>query len=248
LRAGGALKGIQAILPDQLRGVVDMIPKRERVRPGICSPAIHRAENTARRRVALLAGCAQQVLDSNINAATIRVLQRHGCDVVIAEGSSCCGSLDLHMGRERNARAWARTNLQAWCRELDGARLDAIVINASGCGTTVKDYGHLLAYDPDWAEPARRIAMLARDFSEFLHSIGFRPTNAPGPYRTAYHDPCSIQHGQRLTNEPRELLRRAGFSVIDVPENISAAAQPEPTIFCNRKWQVRWDGVRRNTL
>jgi glycolate oxidase iron-sulfur subunit len=218
LRAGGALKGIQAILPDQLRGVVDMIPKRERVRPGICSPAIHRAENTARRRVALLAGCAQQVLDSNINAATIRVLQRHGCDVVIAEGSSCCGSLDLHMGRERNARAWARTNLQAWCRELDGARLDAIVINASGCGTTVKDYGHLLAYDPDWAEPARRIAMLARDFSEFLHSIGFRPTNAPGPYRTAYHDPCSIQHGQRLTNEPRELLRRAGFTVIDVPE------------------------------
>src|SRR4029077_15482061 len=114
--------------------------------------------------------------------------------------------------------AWARTNLQAWCRELDGARLDAIVINASGCGTTVKDYGPLLAYHPDWAEPARRIAMLARDFSEFLHSIGFRPTNAPGPYRTAYHDPCSIQHGQRLTNEPREFLRGAGFSVIDVPE------------------------------
>jgi glycolate oxidase iron-sulfur subunit len=218
LRAGAAITAMRAILPAGMRSLVDMIPKNSRVRPNLLAPAIFKAEGTVRRRVALLAGCAQQVLDGNINAATIRVLQRHGCEVVIVKGAGCCGSLTLHMGREADARACARANVQAWWRELEADGLDAIVINASGCGTTVKDYGHLFAHDPILREPAQRIAALARDVSEFLHEIGFEPRTPPGRYRTAYHDPCSIQHGQRLTREPRDLLANAGFEVVDVPE------------------------------
>jgi glycolate oxidase iron-sulfur subunit len=137
---------------------------------------------------------------------------------VIASGAGCCGSLTLHMGREREARASAVSNVRAWSRELAGGGLDAIVVNASGCGTTVKDYGHLLARDPVWAEPARRIAALARDVSEVLDDLGLGEPIKPAAYRVAYHDPCSMQHGQRVARQPRDLLRAAGFHVVDVPE------------------------------
>jgi glycolate oxidase iron-sulfur subunit len=122
------------------------------------------------------------------------------------------------MGREVDALASARANVRAWSRELEGGGLDAVVVNASGCGTTVKDYGHLLARDAAWAEPARRVAGLARDVSEFVSDIGLKAPVMPAAYRVAYHDPCSMQHGQRVTSEPRALLRTAGFQVLDVPE------------------------------
>jgi glycolate oxidase iron-sulfur subunit len=168
--------------------------------------------------VTLLAGCAQQALDGAINAATVRLLARHGCEVVIAEGAGCCGSLTLHMGREADALSSARANLRAWSRELETGGLDAIVINASGCGSTVKDYGHLFAREPAWAEPARRVAALARDVSEVLNDLGLKPPIMPTGYRVAYHDPCSMQHVQHVTSEPRALLRAAGFHVLEVPE------------------------------
>jgi glycolate oxidase iron-sulfur subunit len=191
--------------------MLDMIPPAER--PDILEPHVFRAEGPRRQRVALLAGCAQQALDGAINAATIRLLTRHGCEVVVADGAGCCGSLVLHMGREDEAKAAARANIIAW--SLAG-ELDAIVVNASGCGTTVKDYGHLLAYDAEFAEPARRIGALARDVSEVLADLGVKG-DAPG-YRVAYHDPCSMQHVQHVTQQPRDLLTRAGFRVVDVPE------------------------------
>jgi glycolate oxidase iron-sulfur subunit len=162
-------------------------------------------------RVALLAGCAQQVLDRNINAATIRLLQRHGCDVVVARGAGCCGALPLHMGRAAQGKHLARANIAAWGREL-ATGLDALVINASGCGTTVKDYGQLVGGDA-----ARRIGALARDVTELLSAIGMRDGSAK-PYRVAYHDACSLQYGQRVTRRPRQLLAQAGFDVLDVPE------------------------------
>jgi glycolate oxidase iron-sulfur subunit len=217
LRFGRLAKSFVSLLPRELRTLVEMIPA-EALQPELLAPGSFAAQGLRRKRVALLTGCAQQALDAAINAATIRLLTRHGCDVVIARGAGCCGSLALHMGRETDARRAARANVAAWSRELATSGLDAIVVNASGCGTTVKDYGHLLARDPDAATPARRIAALTRDVSELLEEIGLTAPDRPSAYRVAYHDPCSMQHGQHVTREPRDLLRAAGFDLIDVPE------------------------------
>jgi len=210
LHLAALVRGLSGLLPARLRPMFAMMPD---LHPDILVPQLFRAEGARRGRVALLAGCAQQALDGRINAATIRVLQRHGYDVVVADGAGCCGSLTLHMGRQAAAAAAARRNVGAWMREVRGAGLDAVIVNASGCGTTVKDYGHLLADDDD----ARTIAALARDVTEFLAGIGLRPAAAPA-LTVAYHDPCSMQHGQRVTRPPRDLLRSAGFKVVDVPE------------------------------
>jgi glycolate oxidase iron-sulfur subunit len=205
-------------LPPPLRALVDMIPSTDHLRPDIIGAGTRAAEGCRRRRVALLVGCAQQALDGAINAATMRLLTRHGCEVVIASGAGCCGSLALHMGREVDAQASAAANVQAWSRELAAGGLDSIVVNASGCGTTVKDYGHLLKCRPAWAESARRVASLARDVSEVLDDIGLSTPMNTRAYRVAYHDPCSMLHGQRVTRQPRDLLRAAGYHVIDIPE------------------------------
>lgn len=213
MRAGRAGKAISPVLPRRLRAMLDIMPPA--VRPAFLGPQIFKSEGRSRKRVALLAGCAQQALNGNINAATVRLLTRHGCEVVIAKGAGCCGSLALHMGRQAGARAAARAIVRAWQRESERDGLDAIVVNASGCGTTIKDYGHLFAHDPQLATPARRVAALARDISEILKEIGLA---APRAYRVAYHDPCSMQHGQRVTREPRALLEAAGFVLLDIPE------------------------------
>jgi glycolate oxidase iron-sulfur subunit len=167
-------------------------------------------------RVALLPGCAQQVVAPEINEATIRLLTRHGCEVVVAEGSGCCGALVHHLGQEAPALAFAKANIDAW--ESAGP-LDAIVINASGCGTTVKDYGFMLREDPAYAEKAARISALARDVSEVVASLDIeRRTEEGRGLRVAYHSACSLQHGQKLHREPKVLLAAAGFEAVDVPE------------------------------
>jgi glycolate oxidase iron-sulfur subunit len=172
-------------------------------------------------RVALLPGCAQKVLAPEINEATIRLLTRHGCEVVVAQGSGCCGSLAHHLGQERQALDLSRANIDAWERERSVSGLDAIVINASGCGTTVKDYGFMLRSEPAYAEKAARIASLARDVTEVIASLGLRQPVAgavTAKRRVAYHSACSMQHGQRLHAGPKELLEAGGFEPIDVPE------------------------------
>ena len=174
-----------------------------------------RAKKT--RRVALLEGCAQKVLSPQINAATRRLLERHGCEVVVSRGSGCCGALNHHLG-QREGEDFARKNVLAWSREIEGGGLDAIVINASGCGTTVKDYGFLFRADPVLRGRAERVAALARDVSEFLGEIGLQAPVAPSGVVVAYHSACSLQHGQRITRLPRELLKQSGFVVVDPPE------------------------------
>jgi glycolate oxidase iron-sulfur subunit len=165
-------------------------------------------------RVALLAGCAQRVLDPAINEATIRLLTRLGCEVVIPPGTGCCGALPHHMGKEEAALALARANLEAWGRELEGEGLDAVVINASGCGTTVKDYGFLFRLAPSpLKERAERLAALACDVSELLARLDYAPARSLPPLTVAYHAACSLQHGQRITDLPKTLLRKAGFTV-----------------------------------
>jgi glycolate oxidase iron-sulfur subunit len=169
-------------------------------------------------RVALLAGCAQQVLAPEINEATIRLLTRHGCEVVVAADSGCCGALTHHLGTEAPALAFARANIDAWERECATGGLDAVVANASGCGTMLKDYGFLFREDPTYADKATRIAGLARDISEVLAELGIEPIASPEPLRVAYHSACSLQHGQRVNREPRALLAAAGFEVVEIPQ------------------------------
>jgi len=179
---------------------------------------VHRAVGPRRKRVALLVGCAQQVLAPNINEATIRLLTRHGVEVVIAKGADCCGALTHHMGRNDESRATAARTIAAWTREIDGEGLDAVIINASGCGTTVKDYVHMFAGDAKVGPDAARVAAIARDVTELLADLGLNEPVVPTGQVVAYHSACSMQHGQRIKDPPRALLRAAGFEVREIPE------------------------------
>jgi len=180
------------------------------------APQVFRATGTpGRGRVILLAGCVNDLLTPQINAATIRVLTRHGIEVIIPEGAGCCGALVHHMGREKEALAQARSNIDAW-DAIEG--VDAFVINASGCGTTVKDYGFMLRTDPVYAGRAARVADRAKDICEYLAALPLKADPLPQSLVVAYHAACSLQHGQRITRQPKELLGRLGFSVKDVPE------------------------------
>ncbi|MGL4396640.1 MAG: glycolate oxidase subunit GlcF [Hyphomicrobium sp.] len=169
-------------------------------------------------RVILLAGCAQQVLRPDINDATIRLLGRAGVEVIVSAGAGCCGALTSHMGLEADALAAARRNVDAWSKDIAKGEINAILINASGCGTTVKDYGHMLAGDPQYAERARQISALTKDVTEFLSSHDFGAPKRWSSLKVAYHSACSMQHGQRIIYPPKILLKNAGFTVLDIPE------------------------------
>ncbi len=176
-------------------------------------PQVHAAQGQRRARVALLAGCAQQVLAPEINEATIRLLTRHGVEVEIARGAGCCGALTHHMGKEGPAHASAKAAIDAWLEAHARDPLDAIVINASGCGTTVKDYGFMFREDRAYADKAATVASLTRDVSELLAEIGLLEPSGGAPLAVTYHSACSMQHGQKLKTQPVELLRKAGFKV-----------------------------------
>jgi glycolate oxidase iron-sulfur subunit len=203
-------------LPARLGAALALAPRRLPNEAPLVGPKTFAAEGPRKKRVAILAGCAQQVLAPQINQATIRLLTRHGCEVVIPEGAGCCGALTHHLGQD--AETFARKNIEAWTREISGGGLDAIVINASGCGTTVKDYGFMFRDDPVLAEPSRKISELTKDISELMTEIGLQQSKIPGGRRVAYHSACSLQHGQRVRQEPRTLLAQAGFAVLDPPE------------------------------
>ncbi|MGQ3071997.1 MAG: glycolate oxidase subunit GlcF [Ferrovibrionaceae bacterium] len=203
-----------ALAPGRLAGLIRMAPRQLPAPSTVDRPQVFPAEGPRRMRVALMTGCAQQVLDPRINEATIRLLTRHGCEVVVARGAGCCGALTQHMGLEEAAKASARANVAAWMAERRGAGLDAVVINASGCGTTVKDYGHLLAGEAD----AAVIAGLARDVTEVVAELGITPPDTPSGLKVAYHAACSLQHGQRVRDVPKTLLRSVGFTIAEIPE------------------------------
>jgi glycolate oxidase iron-sulfur subunit len=207
----------QGVLAARLRALFRLAPRTIPSRSALDGPRVHAAQGERKGRVALLAGCAQQVLDPEINDATIRLLTRLGIEVVVAEGAGCCGALTHHMGHHDAAMASAAANIHAWTREIGGAGLDAIIINTSGCGTTVKDYAHLFRTTP-LAAQAAAVAGLAMDIAEYLARIGYAPTrDAPG-LTVAYHSACSLQHGQKVTVQPKELLKKAGFRVVEPAE------------------------------
>src|SRR5712691_8804474 len=218
LQAARLAKPFAGLMPKRLRPLVALAPRIVPAASAMDRPQTFPAEGERRMRVALLPGCAQQVLAPEINEATIRLLTRHGCEVVIAPGSGCCGALVHHLGDEAPALALARANIDAWESLRISGGLDAIVVNASGCGTMVKDYGFLLRTDPAYAETGARTAALARDITEVIAELGLQPSGPIPHLRVAYHSACSLQHGQGIERQPRALLAAAGFEVAEVPE------------------------------
>ncbi len=178
---------------------------------------LFRAQAPRRGRVALLDGCVGPVIAPAINAAAIRLLTRHGIEVVVAD-DGCCGSLVHHMGREREALSTARRRIDSWSAEIEGEGLDAILVTASGCGTTIKDYGFMLRTDSAYADKAARVSRLAKDISEYLSGLKLTCERSPAGLVVAYHSACSLQHGQKIARAPKELLCKIGFVVKDVPE------------------------------
>jgi glycolate oxidase iron-sulfur subunit len=214
LRAARAARPFRRLLPDpRLRAMLDMAPARIPPVSRNDDPQTFPATGRRRMRVALMTGCAQRALNTDINDATIRLLTRLGAEVVIADGAGCCGALTHHMGKTADSHAAAERNIAAWTREKAGQGLDAIVINTSGCGTTVKDYGHMFRDTPLAAEAAA-VAALAKDVSEVLATLGLPQGEARG-LRVAYHAACSLQHGQQIRTAPKDLLKRAGFEVAE---------------------------------
>jgi glycolate oxidase iron-sulfur subunit len=156
-----------------------------------------------RAKVAMLNGCVMPLLFSEVNAATVRVLRRNGCDVVFPRNQICCGALNVHNGESAAAKRMARRNIDVF---LD-AGVDAIIVNAAGCGAAMKEYHHLLRDDPIYAEKAKRFSALVKDATEFLAGLGLVGKLAPLKISATYQDPCHLAHGQRVRNQPRNLLK-----------------------------------------
>jgi glycolate oxidase iron-sulfur subunit len=183
-------------------------------RPVKRAPAQAAAPASPKGRVVLLQGCAEPVLKPGYRQAAIRLVSRSGYAVVFAMGEGCCGALVHHMGRKEDALQAARRNIDAWTAEIEGEGIDAILVTASGCGTSIKDYGFMLRDDAAYAERAARVSALAKDITEFLAGIELPPVANPTGLRVAYHAACSLQHGQQVTEQPKDLLKRAGFDVV----------------------------------
>ena len=202
------------IIPDKrLRAMIEMAPKQVPPVSRNDDPQSFAPATARTKRIALMTGCAQKALDTDINDASIRLLTRFGCEVVIAKGQGCCGALTHHMGKQSESHAAAAANIKAWIAEMDGSGLDAIVINTSGCGTTVKDYGHMFEGDPLESD-AKRVAAIAKDISEVLKDLDL-PTEGAPEMTVAYHAACSLQHGQQIKAAPKDLLKRVGFDVVE---------------------------------
>ncbi|MEG6508700.1 glycolate oxidase subunit GlcF [Methyloligella sp. 2.7D] len=203
------------------RGIVnalDMVPEKL---PPLTLPAqenIVSAPAAPLRRVAVLQGCVQDLLQSSINQAACRLLERHRIEVVPITDQACCGALDHHLGKEEQALQLARHNIDAWSAEMRKKPLDAILVTASGCGTMVKDYGALLSRDRGYADRAAAISSITYDISEFLADFGLIAPAIWSNLKIAYQSPCSLQHGQGIDREPKTLLREAGFRLVDLPE------------------------------
>ena len=212
----GLLDAVRPLRP--LAAMLRLAPASIPAASPVSRPATHAPQAEKRGRVALLTGCAQSVLAPGINEATVRLLTRLGVEVVVPEGEGCCGALVHHMGREDDALAAARRNVDAWTWQVEAGGLDAIVITASGCGTTIKDYGYMLRLDSAYADKAARVSALAKDVTEYLAALDLPATETAAGQTVAYHSACSMQHGQKIVRQPKDLLKRAGFQVVEPRE------------------------------
>lgn len=205
-------------LLSQIKAMLGLAPSRLPP-PGPRGGTVFPAQGERRGRVALLQGCAQQVLSPGINAAAVRLLTRQGIEVVSVADEKCCGSLTHHMGRDDDALRRARHNIDVWIAETERSGLDAILVTTSGCGTTIKDYGYMLREDKAYAVKAARVSKLARDITEYIGGLDVAWPQQQNDLVVAYHSACSLQHGQKIAQLPKELLSKSGFVVKDVPES-----------------------------
>ena len=208
------LRAIPGLKP--MGAMLALAPRK--MEPAGAGSGNHVPEGAKAGRVAILTGCAQSVLEPQTNAAAIRLLNRLGIEVVAPPGEVCCGSLVHHMGREEQALQSARTNTDVWMREIKDGGLDAIIITASGCGTTIKDYGYMLRDDPAYAAKAETVSALACDITEYLDKLALPEPGINPEMTVAYHSACSMQHGQKIIRQPKDLLRAAGFNVVEPAE------------------------------
>ncbi len=212
-RSAKLAKPIANTLPKAISRLINSVPEKIFPANENDRPQIFPALGQRKFRVALLTGCVQKSLNANINNATIRILRRHGCEVVITEGMGCCGALTYHMGKVQDARSLAIKNIKAWMSEINHHGLDAIIINTSGCGTVVKDYVNMFQ-DHSLAEQAKTISAIAKDVSEWLQELKLEYKINPA-MRVAYHASCSLQFAQRIRYLPKKLLKAAGFTVLE---------------------------------
>jgi len=203
------------IVPARLRGMAAMAPRANLSAARPPAPYIAAQGGAARRRVGMLLGCVQRAFFGDVNAATVRVFAAEGCDVITPQTQGCCGALSIHAGREDEGLRYARRLID----EFEAADVDQIVVNVAGCGSTLKEYGHLLRDDPAYAERAARFSAKVRDVSEALAELEPQAPRHPINLRVAYHDACHLSHGQGIRKQPRAVLRTIpGLEVVDIPE------------------------------
>lgn len=219
LRLAAVARPLSDLFGKRLAHMIAMTPSAIPAPSSMDNPQTFAAFGETKMRVALLTGCAQKVLRPSINEATIRLLTRLGCEVVVAQGAGCCGALVHHMGEEQPALISAKANIVSWLNAADSKGLDAIVANASGCGTMIKDYGHLFAEDDVWRDRATRVAGMARDVTEVVAALGLEGVVSDELPSVAYHEACSLANGQGITAAPRALLKSAGFTVREIPDS-----------------------------
>ena len=222
LRLAKLARWISGVIPKRLRVMLMLAPSAPSSSPLGSGPVIWPAEGKRRKRVLLMQGCVQQVLAARINEATVRLLTRLGCEVIVAKGSGCCGAISHHVGQEKTTKRLMKANVDAWTYEIDfdqaSDNVDAIIVNASGCGTMVKDYAFMLRNDKAYAEKSQRISELTRDVSEFVSEMDVLPNSDRAGLRVTYHSACSLQHGQEITATPQKLLAALGFNVSEPDE------------------------------
>ncbi len=213
------LAGVFGLVPafKPMAAMLKLAPKKLHPKSAELAKGVHAPKQSKKGRVSILTGCANAVLEPSINKATLRVLNRAGIEVVLPPKMGCCGSLEHHLGMEDGALEKVRANVDAWTKEIEGDGLDAIIINASGCGTTVKDYGHMLRLDAAYAEKAAKVSAITKDITEYLDELELS-YSAPQNLAVTYHSACSMQHGQKIKTLPKQLLSNAGFRVSDVPQ------------------------------
>lgn len=214
LRAAGFIKPFAKWLPARIGAMLSLTPKRLKKLDRVgADDAIFAPEIVKIKRVILLQGCAQRAIDPEINAATLRILSRCGVEVVVKKAAHCCGGLAHHIGASKAAHEQIRASAAAWAQDINSGLIDAIVINSTGCGTTLKDYSQLLENDEIHAMTGQKISELAMDITEFLEQHIQLETLKPQNISVLYHAACSLQHGQKVINAPQALLRNAGFDI-----------------------------------
>ena len=214
-------KMFKFILPKKLKSMLDVAPNKI-YRKTLKPQRVYKAERKKpTARVALLIGCVQRVVSPQINESTIRVLTRHGVEVVTMPEIDCCGSLNHHLGKEELAKETFKKNINMWYDEYLKNGLDAIISNTSGCGTTLKDYGFIFRDDSELKKKSKKISELTKDITEFLDQnlkLSFKKDKGSKKYNIAYHSECSMQHGQKVHSQPIDLLKKTGNEVSNIPE------------------------------